>query len=202
MNGGYPSRPSSHFLSDALCISKIIPSTSPDDIWQLFQESKNSVLWKTTGFHVYQTSRPSFTKVHLDMSKACMQQFVWIKGSFTSWIKSMWNVLGGIYSTVIQPHIHRSGETLWIQEWMLLKWMACWKQSMSFSGSGLEKQVEGFKQQRVSLLWANIIKTTCYHSPKLLGPFYLRKSPLPELHWIVSSFLDTFSFSKISRVTV
>ena len=53
---------------------------------------------------------------------------------------------------------------------------------MSFSGSGLEKQVERFKQQRVSLLWANIIKTTCSRSPKLLGPFYLRQSPLPELH--------------------
>ena len=89
-----------------------------------------------------------------------------------------------------------TGEALWIQEWILLKWMACWKQSMSFSGSGLEKQVERFKQQRVSLLWANIIKTTCSHSPKLLGPFYLRQSPLPELHWTVSSFLDTFPFSK------
>jgi len=60
--------------------------------------------------------------------------------------------------------------------------MACWKQSMSFSGSGFEKQVERFKQQRVSLLWANINKTACYQSPKLLGPFYLGKSPLPELH--------------------
>ena len=53
---------------------------------------------------------------------------------------------------------------------------------MSFSGSGFEKQVERFKQQRVSLLWANINKTACYQSPKLLGPFYLGKSPLPELH--------------------
>ncbi len=123
----------------------------------------------------------------------------------------MWNVFGGIYSNIIQLHIHRKGcpnLTLWQVKLLdsrvdfvgllaannIIQWF--WFRKTSWQVlNGLNM----FKQQRVALLWAKNIKTTSWHSPKLLGPFTWENLILPELHWIAASFFGSIPSWKISK---